>query len=125
MSYLITLALVFSIITASIGQIALKKGAWVFSDLKFSFSAIFNMVFSLLQNKWLLAGTLLFIISFFSYIFVLSKIQLNFAYPFMVSLGIVLVAVGSKVFLGEQLSLRNIVGIVLIIFGILLLIPKN
>jgi len=124
MSYLTILVLVFSIITAGIGQIALKKGALVFSDLKFSSSAIFDMVFGLFQNKWLLVGTLLFIISFFSYIFVLSKIQLNFAYPVMVSLGIILVAVGSQIFLGEQLSLRNIVGIVLIIFGILLLIPK-
>ena len=125
MSYLTIFVLVLSIITASIAQIVLKKGALAFSELRFSPSAIFNVIIGILKNKWLLAGAVLFVVSFCFYIFVLTKIQLTFAYPVMVSAGMILVALGSNMFLGEQLSLRNIIGIAFIILGILLLIPKG
>lgn len=124
MSFQTLLALSISILTASIAQIVLKKGASAFSDLKFSLSFIFELIIGFFQNKWLLAGMILFVISFVFYIFVLSKVQLNFAYPVMVSVGIVLVTIGSWIFLGERLSLPNIIGILLIILGIFLLVPK-
>ena len=118
------LSLLISILTAATAQIILKKGASTLSDLKFSLSGIFDLILSIFQNKWLLIGMILFVISFCFYIFVLSKIQLNFAYPIMVSVGMILVLIGSWVFLGEKLSLGNIIGVALIILGIFLLIPK-
>jgi len=124
MSSQTVLSLLISILTASIAQIVLKKGASALSDLKFSLSSIMNTILNIFQNKWLLAGMILFVISFVFYIFVLSKIQLTFAYPVMVSVGMVLVIVGSWIFLGERLSLPNIIGIALIILGIFLLVSK-
>ena len=125
MSYSTIFVLVLSIITASIAQIALKKGASAFSDLKLSLSSIFELIIGIFQNKWLFTGMALFVISFFFYIFTLSKVQLSFAYSIMVSTGMVLVLIGSWIFFGEQLSQKNIIGIILIIFGIFLLIPKG
>ena len=125
MSFQTLLALSISILTASIAQIALKRGASAFSDLKFSLSSIFELIIGIFQNKWLFTGMTLFVISFFFYIFTLSKVQLSFAYPIMVSTGMVLVLIGSWIFFGEQLSLSNIIGILLIILGIFLLVPKG
>ena len=125
MSFQTLLALSISILTASIAQIALKRGASAFSDLKFSLSSIFELIIGIFQNKWLFTGMTLFVISFFFYIFTLSKVQLSFAYPIMVSAGMVLVLIGSWIFFGEQLSQKNIIGIILIILGIFLLIPKG
>ena len=125
MSFQTLLALSISILTASIAQIALKRGASAFSDLKFSLSSIFELIIGIFQNKWLFTGMTLFVISFFFYIFTLSKVQLSFAYPIMVSAGMVLVLIGSWIFFGEQLSLSNIIGILLIILGIFLLVPKG
>lgn len=120
-----TVILLVSILTASAAQLFLKKGSLAFQDLEFSLSNILYSVFNILKNKWLFGGALLFVISFFFYLFVLSRLRLNFAYPVMVSVGIVLVTAGSWAFLGETLSFRQIIGIALIILGIFLLVPRN
>jgi len=124
MSFPTILALLVSVITASTAQIFLKKGVLNFTDLDLSFSGLFKLFVSIFQNKWLFLGSLLFIFSFIFYLFVLSKLQLNLAYPVMVSAGIVLVAIGSWIFFQEQISQWQILGIFLIIFGIFLLFPR-
>lgn len=124
MSFLTISALLLSIITASVAQIFLKKGVSTLGDSSFSLSNLFNLISGILRNGWLLGGTLLFVISFLFYLFVLSKLRLNLAYPVMVSAGMILVAIGSWIFLGEYLSWRQIMGIILIIFGIFLLLPR-
>jgi len=124
MSFPTILALLVSIITASIAQIFLKKGVLNLTDLDLSFSSLSKLFFSIFQNKWLFLGASLFVFSFVFYLFVLSKLQLSLAYPVMVSAGIVLVAIGSRVFFQEQISQWQVLGIFLIIFGIFLLFPK-
>lgn len=124
MSFQTLLSLLISILTAATAQIILKKGALEFPDLKLSLSSFFDLILGIFQNKWLFTGMALFVISFFFYIFTLSKVQLSFAYPVMVSVGMILVIIGSWIFLGERLSLSNIIGILLIILGIFLLVPK-
>jgi multidrug transporter EmrE-like cation transporter len=125
MSFPTIFVLLVSIITASTAQIFLKKGVSSLGDLSFSFSNVLYLIFNILRNGWLFGGMLLFVISFLFYLFVLSKLRLNFAYPVMVSVGIILVAIGSWFFLGEYLSWRQIIGVILIIFGIFLLFPKG
>ena len=124
MSFPTILALLVSIITASIAQIFLKKGVLNLTDLDLSFSSLSKLFFSIFQNKWLFLGASLFVFSFVFYLFVLSKLQLSLAYPVMVSAGIVLVAIGSWAFFQEQISQWQVLGIFLIIFGIFLLFPK-
>jgi len=124
MSFPTILALLVSVVTASTAQFFLKKGVLNLTDLDLSFSGLLKLFASIFQNKWLFLGALLFIFSFVFYLFVLSKLQLNLAYPVMVSAGIVLVAIGSWIFFQEQISQWQILGIFLIIFGIFLLFPR-
>ncbi len=124
MSFPTILALLVSVVTASTAQFFLKKGVLNLTDLDLSFSGLLKLFVSIFQNKWLFLGALLFIFSFIFYLFVLSKLQLNLAYPVMVSAGIVLVAIGSWIFFQEQISQWQILGIFLIIFGIFLLFPR-
>ena len=124
MSFPTILALLVSVVTASTAQFFLKKGVLNLTDLDLSFSGLLKLFTSIFQNKWLFLGALLFIFSFIFYLFVLSKLQLNLAYPVMVSAGIVLVAIGSWIFFQEQISQWQILGIFLIIFGIFLLFPR-
>ena len=124
MSFSTILALLVSVITAGAAQIFLKKGVLNLTDLDLSFSSLLKLFVSIFQNKWLFLGASLFIFSFIFYLFVLSKLQLNLAYPVMVSAGIVLVAIGSWAFFQEQVSQWQILGIFLIIFGIFLLFPR-
>ena len=124
MSFPTILALLVSVVTASAAQFFLKKGVLNLTDLDLSFSGLLKLFASIFQNKWLFLGSLLFVFSFIFYLFVLSKLQLNLAYPVMVSAGIVLVTIGSWIFFQEQISQWQILGIFLIIFGIFLLFPR-
>jgi len=119
------IAITISVIIASIAQIFFKKGVLLLGDLEFSASGLLGQIPNILKNIWLMGGLFFFLISFAFYAFVLSKFQLNIAYPVMVSAGIVLVAIGSWAFLGETLDWLQIIGIVLIFLGIFLLIPKS
>ncbi|MCP6718277.1 MAG: SMR family transporter [Patescibacteria group bacterium] len=124
MSFSTILALLVSVITASTAQIFLKKGVLNLTNLNLSFSGLLKLFVSIFQNKWLFLGSSLFVFSFVFYLFVLSKLQLNLAYPVMVSAGIILVAIGSWTFFQEQVSQWQVLGISLIILGIFLLFPK-
>jgi len=119
-----TIAIIISVVVASIAQVFFKKGVLFLGDLEFSVSGLLSQIPNMLKNTWLIGGSFLFLIGFAFYLFVLSKIQLNIAYPLLTSVGIVLVAVGSWAFLGETLALPQIIGIALIISGIFLLVPR-
>ncbi len=119
------LLLLISVLSATIAQIFLKKGMLAMGKLEFSASNLLSLIAEIFKSKWLLGGIFMFIISFLSYLFLLSKLKLNFVQPVSVSAGIVFVAVASWIFLGEHLSFRQIMGIVLIILGIFLLFPRR
>ncbi len=71
-----------------------------------------------LMNYVVWLGIICFGIALLSYSFVLSHIQLSIAYPIMTSVGFILVIVVSLLYLNETLSLIQIIGIVLILFGV-------
>lgn len=118
------IALISCVLIASTAQLFFKKGVLLLGDLEFSGSGFLDQLPNALKNPWLMGGALLFLVGFIFYAFVLSKIQLNIAYPILTSMGIILVALGSWAFLGEVLSWHQIIGIALIISGIFLLVPR-
>ena len=120
----IFLILAASILVTVSAQLSLKKGVLGLGDLNFSLSNIFSFIFRILQNGWLMAGLFLFGISFFLWIFILSKLQLNIAYPVVVSLNFCLITIASWFLFKEYLSFVQILGIATIIFGTFLVLFK-
>jgi|SRR3989344_2064407 len=118
------LFLLFPVLAASAGQILLKKGMLGLGSLKLSFSGIFYLIPQIFRNKWLIAGIISYSTGFFSYLFALSHLQLNIAYPTAVSGGIILVSLSSRFFFKESMALYQISGIIIIILGIALLTIK-
>lgn len=118
------LFLLIPILTASAGQIFLKKGMLELGSLDFSFSSIFNLISLIFKNKWLIAGIISYGMGFLSYLFALSHLQLNIAYPVAVSCGIILVSLSSRFLFKESMTLYQISGIIIIIFGIVILANK-
>ena len=57
-------------------------------------------------------------LTFLLYLLILSRVNLGSFYPVFVSGTIIFVAIGSRLFLNEILSLWQISGIFIIIFGI-------
>jgi len=121
-SFLILIIPIFATVGA---QLCLKKGVLGLGGLNFSFSNIFSLIPRVFQSGWLMGGLVLFGISFLVYLFALSKFQLNIVYPVLVSAGIVLIALASWALFKESLSLLQVLGIILIIFGIFLSVPRG
>lgn len=114
-----------SILTTVSAQLCLKKGILGLGELDVSLTGFFSLIPKVLQNIWLLGGLFLFGISFLLWLFVLSKLQLNIAYPIFVGLNFCLITAFSWFLFKEHLSLLQILGIAVIIFGIFLVLPKG
>lgn len=117
--------LIPTILIAAAAQIFFKKGVLALGTLDFSLFGFFSLIPRVIQNAWLLAGMFLFGISFLLYLFVLSKSQLNIIYPIVVGTGIILITLASWSFFKEYLSLKQIMGVSIIILGIFLVLPRN
>ncbi|OGZ19999.1 MAG: hypothetical protein A2654_02165 [Candidatus Nealsonbacteria bacterium RIFCSPHIGHO2_01_FULL_43_31] len=119
MNYLFLLA---PILTATTAQIFLKKGMLKIGHLDISFANIFSLIARIFKNIWLIAGIIFFGMSFLSYLFVLSNWQLSIVYPVIVSAGITIISFLSRIFFKETLARAQILGIIIIIFGIFILV---
>lgn len=114
--------LFITLIFAVSGQIFLKKGSLVVGEIFKSPQDIIEFGLSMLKNLNILAGLAMFGIAFIMWVWVLSRVQLNIAYPIAVVVQLILLTAGSWFLLKESLSLVQIVGIGVMIFGIYLLL---
>jgi multidrug transporter EmrE-like cation transporter len=118
-TYLILLASVLSTVAA---QLCLKRGILSLGSLNVSVSSFLSLIPRIFQSIWLMGGLFLYGISFLLWLFVISKIKLNTAYPIATSLSFSLVVLFSWFFFKEHLLPIQILGIAVIIFGIFLLL---
>ncbi|MFH1894761.1 MAG: EamA family transporter [Patescibacteria group bacterium] len=118
------LLLGFSILATVSAQLLLKKGMMEIGQLNFSPTNLLNLIGQIFHNIYLLSGLASFGLSFFSWLFILSKLQLNIAYPIITSLNFCLIIFGSWFLFKEQISFYQILGIGFIVLGIFLLL-KN
>lgn len=112
--------ILFTVLTNAVAQLMLKYGMMQLGTL--SFSGV-NPIFKLLQivfSPWIFLGLLTFVISMASHLYVLSKVELSFAYPFL-SLAYVAVAVFAYFVFGEDLNAFRVAGIGMICLGTVLI----
>lgn len=125
MSWQTILILLMSVSTMTAAQLFYKRGTLDLKNLDFSISGVLNLIIQIFQNGWLIGGTILFGIGFIFYLFILSKLQLNIAYPILVGAGIISITIISWFLFKEPLSWLQILGIVVILSGVFLLLPKH
>ena len=116
-------ALVTVVVTAA-GQICLKHGVNIVQFCKAAQPAgcgIRESVWALASNPFVLGGIGLYGASTLLWIFVLSRLPLSQAYPF-VGLSIVITSVVGAVWLGERLSPGQVAGILMVSAGVLLVV---
>jgi multidrug transporter EmrE-like cation transporter len=83
--------------------------------------AIIMLIF---KSPLLIAGLMLYGVGALSWIMVLSRLNLSYAYPFL-ALNFVLIALVSRLVLGETIPLMRWVGILLICSGIIAIATSN
>lgn len=101
----------------SFAELFWKKGTLATGIDNVTVANFMEFITRLLGSSGFLAGVALYIVNFFLWITVLSKVELSVAFP-TGSTSYVVVALLSMVFLGEQISPYRWSGIVLIIIGI-------
>ena len=112
--------ILFTVATNAAAQLMLKYGMMQLGPL--SFTGV-NPVLKILQivfSPWVFFGLCTFVISMASHLYVLSKVDLSFAYPFL-SLAYVLVAVFAYFVFREDLNALRIAGIAFICVGTILI----
>lgn len=112
--------ILFTVMTNAAAQLMLKHGMMTLGPINFEGT---NPIVKLLQivfSPWVFLGLCTFVISMASHLFVLSKVELSFAYPFL-SLAYVAVAVFAYFVFHEDLNAYRIAGIAAICLGTILI----
>ncbi|HHW67255.1 EamA family transporter [Defluviitalea raffinosedens] len=106
-----------SVFLGAIGQVILKVGADQLGELPFSFKTLPKDIIHIIKIPQIILGIILFSVSFLLWIKVLTKNELSYSYP-LVSLNYIIIMIMSVFLLGEEISLRKILGTVLIVLGV-------
>ena len=121
MIQIISITLILSLITTSV-QLLLKKGVSLLGEINLSLSNIIPLAWSVLSNLYMLGSLALLAISFLLWLLLLSRGQLNTAYPILISLNIISLLIASRLFFHETLSLPQMIGMAGIIVSIILIL---
>ena len=116
--------ILFTVMTNAAAQLMLKYGMMSLGPLSF---AGVNPVLKILQivfSPWIFFGLCVFVISMASHLYVLSKVDLSFAYPFL-SLAYVAVAVFAYFVFREDLNAWRVAGIGFICLGTILIAQSD
>lgn len=113
------LALLLSILFGIVGQLLLKK-ATLTKRISFDAAHLTQSIMSLALNPYLLSWIFLAGLSAALWIFVVSKLELSFAYPVSMTLSYMLILVLSWWFFDEDLSITRWIGVALMCAGLLL-----
>ena len=112
------LLLLFSVLSASLGQVFFKKGVLIIGEVTLKGSVVGELLRMVFQ-PFVFSGLILYVVSTILWLLALSKTTLSFAYPFT-ALTFILVMLSSRVIFLEPIPTLRYFGIALIILGILL-----
>lgn len=112
--------ILFTVLTNAVAQLLLKQGMLSMGSGAFAGDNIVLRIVQIVFNPWVFAGLVTFVVSMASHLYVLSKVELSFAYPFL-SLAYVAVAVFAYFLFREDLNMWRILGIGFICVGTVLI----
>ncbi|WP_265518041.1 EamA family transporter [Nitratireductor luteus] len=112
--------ILFTVMTNAAAQLMLKHGMMTLGPLTFAGINPLLKILQIVFSPWIFAGLTVFVVSMASHLYVLSKVELSFAYPFL-SLAYVAVAVFAYFIFREDLNAYRIAGIALICLGTVLI----
>ena len=112
--------ILFTVFTNAAAQVMLKKGVMTLGEISLASGNPILRVLEIVFQPFVFLGLLTFVISMASHLYVLSKVELSFAYPFL-SLAYVAVAVAAWLLFGENLNALRIAGIGFICIGTVLI----
>ena len=116
--------ILFTVLTNFSSQIMLKHGMSSMNRLELSPATLLPTIFSVVFDPWVFAGLLMMVISMGSHLFVLSRVEISFAYPFL-GLSFVLITLWGFFILGEEVNVWRLSGVLLICAGVVLVAKSS
>ena len=111
------LIICLSVLLNCIAQLTMRKGMLTVGEI--SVGRIGDIFHSVVTNLWLWGAVVCYVLSMLVWMYVLSKVEVSYAFP-LGSIGYVLVAIAGYFFLGEQVTLLRLLGILVICLGVLI-----
>ena len=119
--------IIFSVVLGVAGQISLKHGVGVASgggtsEIAQTVNAgtILTLLKGAIGNPFVILGFLCYVISAASWLVILSRVELSYAYP-LISIGYILVMILSKYLFNEAVTGYRIAGTLLICGGVFMI----
>lgn len=112
--------ILFTVMTNAAAQLMLKHGMVTLGPISFTGVNPLIKILQIVFSPWVFLGLGTFVISMASHLYVLSKVELSFAYPFL-SLAYVAVAIFAYFIFREDLNAWRIAGIGFICVGTMLI----
>ncbi len=112
----------FSVALSAIAQISLRHGMInpaLQEILNNENSSKIKIIFSIMMNPYVISGLTMYGLGAFVWLFVLSKIEVSTAYPF-VGIGFIITMILGVFMLNESVSAVKIVGTLLVAAGVVL-----
>lgn len=101
-----------------IAQLMLKKGMVNIDVGVFSFDKLIEIISSL----YIWAGFCFYGLSFVLYLYILTKFEVSYIYPVIMSMSLIILLIFSVLFLNETFTFNKFLGILLISFGIIVIV---
>ena len=114
------LAIFVSVCLAVVGQLLLKMGMLRIGRFSLNISTIVQQYARILLNPFVIAGIVSFALSMLVWLYVLSRLELSIAFPF-VALNYVLILFASHFILKETITPVKIMGVAVIVLGVFLI----
>lgn len=116
---MVIVMLLLSVLANTISQLCLKRGITTLRATVSQRFTVPSLLYHTLSNPFIVIWALLTVFAMFLWLKAISMTELSFAYPFL-SLSLVLISLGSIVFLRERMTARQWSGVALILVGIVL-----
>ena len=99
-----------------VAQLMLKKGMTDINIISF------DRMIEIIGSLYIWAGFCFYGVSFILYLYVLTKFEVSYIYPIIMSAGLILLLIFSVLFLNETFTFNKLLGILLISFGIVAIV---
>ena len=112
-SLILYLRLGFNVVLMSLGQLLFKKAALFMSNKEMTLSEKYIL------NPWLWFAVIIYGFTTILWVYILTNMKLNIAYPIVIGLSYSLTLYGAYFFFGESLGVLGGIGVVLILVGVI------
>jgi drug/metabolite transporter (DMT)-like permease len=109
-----------AVVGSAAGQLLLKKGMSSMGPLTISADQIFNVLWRIGTNPYVIVGLFIYVCGTVFWLAALSRVDLSFAYPFA-SLSYIAMIVGGWLLFSEKVDAWRIVGSLVIMTGVILI----